>query len=336
MNLSFDPLSIAAIDLAQSNVSPLILLIDDEKFTRTQIRLFLERSNYRIVEAGNGQEGLEKFKQLRPDLVLLDAVMPMMDGFECCAQLQRLPEVERRPVLMITGLDDQASVDRAFAAGAIDYVTKPIHWAVLRQRVRRLLQQAQLYQQLEAANRILQRLASIDGLTQLANRRQFDAHLNQEWRRMAREQTPLSLILCDVDFFKRYNDSLGHQAGDDCLRQIATAIAASVKRPADLAARYGGEEFAIVLPNTPTTGAVEVARQIQVNTRACQLPHPNSPVSEFVTISLGIATVYPHQLSNLPPERLIVAADRALYDAKSQGRDRYVVDGEPDSSQSSC
>ncbi len=307
--------------------SPLILLVDDEKTIRTQIRRFLEKGSYQIIEANNGEEGINACIRFQPDIVLLDGMMPIMDGFECCAQLQSLPGADHTPVLMITGLDDQVSVDRAFAAGATDYVTKPIHWAVLRQRVRRLIQQSQLLKQLETATKMFHRLATVDALTQLANRMMLDAHLDQEWRRMMRNQEPLSLILCDVDLFKRYNDAdgYGHLAGDACLRQVANAIGAVTKRPGDLAARYGGEEFAVILPNTPIGGAVEVAEMIRSGVKALQLAHPNSDVSRYVTLSLGVASGVPNRTLNFLPETLITAADKALYEAKAAGRDRLCV-----------
>jgi len=305
---------------------PLILLIDDDPITRMQIRRFLEHENYQIAEASNGKEGIDAYQRLHPDMVLVDGVMPIMDGFECCAQLQTMPNADHTPVLMITGLDDQSSVDRAFAAGATDYVTKPIHWAVLRQRVRRLIQQSQLLQQLEAANQLFQELASVDGLTQLANRRQFDHHLEQEWRRMFREQSSLALILCDIDSFKLYNDAqgYGHQKGDECLRQIASVIGGAANRSGELAARYGGEEFAIILPNTLIDGGIKVAEKLRSCLHALQLPHPNSAISPWVTLSIGIATsIQPHQALPLLPDALISAADQALYQAKATGRDRY-------------
>jgi len=303
--------------------SPIILLIDDETVVRIQIRRFLEKENYHVIEAVNGQEGIDAYQRLYPDMILLDGMMPIMDGFECCKQIQQLPNADYTPVLMITGLEDQESVDKAFAAGATDYVTKPINWAVLRQRVRRLIQQSQLLQQLEAANQQLQYLATVDGLTQLANRRQLDIHLETEWRRMAREQGPLSFILGDVDCFKNYNDALGHQAGDECLRQVAQVIGSVAKRPGDLAARYGGEEFAIILSNTDLNGATQVAEILQAEIRNLQLHHPNSKASAYVTLSIGVSTAYPEQVSHLLPETLIGAADKALYEAKTMGRDRF-------------
>ncbi|MEG4961801.1 MULTISPECIES: diguanylate cyclase domain-containing protein [unclassified Microcoleus] len=182
------------------------------------------------------------------------------------------------------------------------------------------IKQAELYQQLQAANLKLERLATLDELTQLANRRRFDQYLEMEWRRQAREQTPLSLILCDIDSFKSYNDTYGHPGGDECLRQVAGAIGNAVNRPADLVARYGGEEFAVILPNTAIQGAVLVAEHIQIKIAALQLPHAGSQVSPYVTLSLGVASIVPASESGA--EILIAAADQALYQAKRLGRDR--------------
>lgn len=175
------------------------------------------------------------------------------------------------------------------------------------------IQQSQLYQQ-------LQQLATLDSLTQIANRRRFDEYLEQEWRRMAREGAPLSLILCDVDFFKNYNDTYGHQAGDNCLQQVVKAISCAVKRPADLVARYGGEEFAVILPNTDTEGAVQIAESIRSQVQALKLVHPSSQVSKYVTLSLGTASIVPSQ--EFFPDTLITTADQALYQAKKSGRNR--------------
>ncbi|MBN3892337.1 MAG: PleD family two-component system response regulator [Nostoc sp. JL31] len=300
----------------------LVLIVDDEPFIRLILRHFLEREGYQIAEAQNGIEAINVFKQLHPDIVLLDAIMPDMDGFECCTQLELLDCNKHTPILMITGLDDQESVDRAFTVGAIDFVTKPIHWAVLRQRVKRLIQQSQLQQKLEAVNLELQRLVTIDGLTQIANRRRFEEYFSQEWQRLKREQRPLSLILCDVDFFKLYNDTYGHRVGDRCLQKIAQAIKDMIKRPGDLVARYGGEEFAVILPNTDTKGATHVADEICHAVRGLAIPHQNSQVSPYVTISVGFTAEIPQPDSDL--EEMIATADRALYKAKAAGRDRFV------------
>jgi diguanylate cyclase (GGDEF)-like protein len=308
-----------------SSKPPLILIVDDDSFMRKILVRYLERENYRVVEATNGLEAIKIYQECHPDIILLDAMMPILDGFECCSQLQNLPNGDHTPVLIITALEDRASVDRAYAVGASDYVTKPIHWAVLRQRVRRLLDQANLHQQLESANQQLavvvqelRRLVSIDGLTQVANRRCLDEYLEQECKRSHREQIPLSLVLSDIDFFKNYNDNYGHQEGDRCLQEIAQAISKSTNRPADLVARYGGEEFAIILPNTDAEGALNVAIRATEIVRSLKLPHDYSKVADHVTISCGVATLLPSQ--NFQVKHLLKSADRALYMAKAEGR----------------
>lgn len=181
------------------------------------------------------------------------------------------------------------------------------------------IHQGELYQQLETANQELERLAARDSLTQIANRHCFDRVLEKEWTRLMRSQDQLSLILCDIDSFKLYNDTYGHQAGDHCLHQVAQAIKAGVKRPADLVARYGGEEFAVILPATPLEGALRVAEEIRVRVRALGISHAES-VYGCVTLSLGVATVIPNTSLSIPI--LIGAADEALYRAKATGRDR--------------
>ena len=171
----------------------------------------------------------------------------------------------------------------------------------------------------------MQRLATLDGLTQIANRRQFDTYLDSEWKRAIRDRTPISIILCDVDFFKLYNDTYGHQAGDSCLQKIAKALTRCAKRSADLVARYGGEEFAIILPNTYPIGASKVADRIREEVKALKLAHAKSSASQYVTVSLGIVTTVP-QPHALPVEA-IAFADKALYRAKEMGRDRAVCRG---------
>jgi diguanylate cyclase (GGDEF)-like protein len=176
---------------------------------------------------------------------------------------------------------------------------------------------------LKAANQELECLAYLDGLTQIANRRLFDERLDQEWCRMQREQLPLSLILCDVDYFKQYNDTYGHQAGDDCLCSVAQAIASVTRRAADLSARYGGEEFVVLLPNTILGEALEVTKNIQTAIAQLKLPHSKSQVSQYVTASFGVTILIPS--AALTPAELLLNADQALYQAKMAGRDRFAI-----------
>ena len=188
------------------------------------------------------------------------------------------------------------------------------------------IRQAELYQQLESVNQELEQLSTIDGLTKIPNRRKFDAYLAAEWQRLRREQNQLSIILCDIDRFKLFNDTYGHQAGDRCLRKVAEAISRVTKRPADFVARYGGEEFVLVLPNTSVEGAKHLAKEIRLRIESLKIPHISSSIDLYVTLSLGIACCVPSQ--ELDYGVLIAAADRGLYRAKAEGRNRAVVEWE--------
>jgi diguanylate cyclase (GGDEF)-like protein/PAS domain S-box-containing protein len=176
---------------------------------------------------------------------------------------------------------------------------------------------------LKIANQELQRLASLDGLTQVANRRRFDEYLLREWKRLARENAPLSVILCDIDYFKHYNDVYGHLAGDECLKQVVRGITQAIRRPADLVARYGGEEFVIVLPNTGADGAKHVARALQEEIQQLKIPHAHSSVSQYVTLSIGVSSTIPKLEAS--PELLVNTADKAMYEAKAQGRNAIIL-----------
>jgi diguanylate cyclase (GGDEF)-like protein len=303
-----------------------ILLVDDDLVVRARVSESLVQDGFEVILAKNGNDGIAAYQEHRPDLILVDAVMPILDGFEFCEQLKNLGE-RLTPILMITSLDDNESVDRAFASGATDYITKPINLSILRQRVRNLVRQSHLIKnqlnELQQANQNLQLLANLDSLTKLANRRGFDEYLEKEWERMQRIKSPLSLIMCDVDFFKNYNDRYLHPNGDKCLIKVAMSMRNTVRRSGDLVARYGGEEFAIVLPNTDALGAVSVAEKVRSAIKTLQITHEASTVCPYVTISVGVSTIIPTQENSI--QALIHAADRALYQAKSQGRDRVTM-----------
>lgn len=269
--------------------SAIILVADDDAFIRHMLTRYLEHEGYQVIEAADGEATLKLYFDHLPDLVLLDALMPGVDGFEVCQRLQTQTQGNLAPILMITGLEDEKSVDQAFAIGVVDYVTKPIHWAVLRQRVKRLIHQHRLERQLREANYQLQQLTVIDSLTQVANRRRFDDYLRQEWNRGVRSHLPLSLIICDLDYFKPYNDYYGHQAGDRCLQTVAQALDQCINRTTDLMARYGGEEFAVILPNTTIEGAKQVADRLVKAIEALALPHETYPSGDIVTLSCGVS-----------------------------------------------
>ncbi|MBE8990441.1 PleD family two-component system response regulator [Nostoc sp. LEGE 12447] len=322
--------------------TPVILVVDDDKTMRFLLRKVMEDEGYRVIEVSDGQQCLTAYQNVKPDIVLLDAVMPVMDGFTCCEQLLQIARNDfisgltafdigltmgntmiskvwgYTPILMLTSLDDEDSINRAFDAGATDYITKPIQPIILRQRLRQLLKQVQFQKQVQAANQTLLQLANMDSLTGLANRRCFDDYLNSQWINLAQEQSPLSLILCDIDFFKSYNDKYGHPLGDTCLQKVAIALKYQAQKAQDLVARYGGEEFSLILPNTDQAGAVHVGNSLQAQVRDLQIIHDGSAINQYVTMSLGVATIIPTWKSSTSD--LIIKADKALYQAKSAGR----------------
>lgn len=454
----------------------LLLIVDDNPSNLKVLRGLLSPVGYKLTFAMGGRQALERVKTAKPDLILLDLMMPDLDGFEVCDVLKKDGEFKDIPIIFLTASQDIDHLLQAFEKGAIDYLTKPFHppellarvkthlelkhlreqsqrqaekelilvkiiqgihyslnleeilnttvasiqglldasqvmicrcvsedrgevlaiadstdaetlkmgeiltikplkpleinragepdqkgvksqlsvpiyqqdrvWGVLivdRHRVSQgwnsgeyqmlvqiieqiaiAIQQSQLYHALQEANQELERLVNVDALTQVANRRYFDEYLEQEWRRLQREGLPLSLIICDIDYFKQYNDTYGHLIGDRCLEQVAQALSSTLKRPADLIARYGGEEFAAILPNTPLQGAVTVAEQMQEAIANLQIPHIGTGLSEpIVSISLGIACTTP--TVNIPLIRLLDLADRALYQAKHKGRNQYAI-----------
>ncbi|MBE9116133.1 diguanylate cyclase [Lusitaniella coriacea LEGE 07157] len=327
-----------------------ILIVDDTPNNLRLLSTMLTEQGYVVRKALNGASALRSIKADPPDLVLLDVKMPQMNGYEVCQKLKAEDPINEIPVIFISALDEAMDKVKAFVVGGVDYITKPFqleevlarveNQLMLRQQKQQLTEQNHRLQdeiekreqaelalkrtneELQQINQLLYRLANLDGLTQVANRRRFDDYFEREWLRMRRDRRPMSLILCDVDYFKYYNDAYGHQAGDDCLRIVARAIDRAVKRPADLVARYGGEEFAILLPNTDSGGAMDVARQIRESVEECQIAHPQSEVSDRVTLSMGLTTLIP--TIDISPDLLIATADRALYEAKNRGRNRMI------------
>jgi diguanylate cyclase (GGDEF)-like protein/PAS domain S-box-containing protein len=315
---------------------PLLLVVEDNNFLQAYLENLLT-PYYRVALASDGVEGLEKAKSLQPNLIVSDQVMPRQNGLDLLKEIRSTPELSSTPVIFLTARSGMESRIESLDAGADDYIAKPFDERELLARVRNLLrshsaeqqlavlnrQLQQQKQQLESVNRALQYLATYDSLTEVKNRHSFNQYLDTEWRRLAREEAPLSLIMCDIDYFKLYNDTYGHQAGDECLRQVAAVIQHSVKRPADLVARYGGEEFVVVLPNTDIEGATCVAEMIAQQVRALQIVHAKSAVSQHVTLSLGVACCIPAPKSD--PGALIALADESLYQAKASGRDQVSV-----------
>jgi diguanylate cyclase (GGDEF)-like protein len=288
-----------------------ILIVDD---VPANIRILGEslKGNYKIRLATTGKKALEIAGSSNPpDLILLDIIMPAMDGYEVCQELKADSSTEDIPVIFITSMSQEEDETKGLALGAVDYITKPFSLPIVKARVKTHLE-------LKHHRDTLVSLSTLDGLTGIPNRRRFDEFLKIEWLRALRESNPISLIMIDIDHFKYYNDNYGHIIGDDCLKQVAICLAESSHRPADFAARYGGEEFGVILPLTDVQGAVTVAQSLIKQIEELKIPHGSSPVSSRVTISLGVATVLPHR--DLSPTILIEGADKCLYQAKEAGR----------------
>lgn len=318
-----------------------ILVVDDSKPFQIAMQAILASSGYHDVTlASSAFEAIATVQNQNNDeqfdLILMDVVMPNMNGIDAVKTLKTMEQLEDVPILMVSAQDEEENVERAFEAGATDFINKPIKRIELRARIRAALrlreemrrrkehqeQLAMLNASLEAANRQLLKLSNTDGLTGIPNRRYFDQALQTEWQRAQRSRGNLSCVMADIDFFKAYNDYYGHLEGDSCLRQVADVIAKSLRRPADHAARYGGEEFVALLPDTDETGALEVAGNIQRRLEELGIPHLKSSVKSTVTVSMGIATVVPGKQYN--PASLVDAADQALYQAKNSGRNRIM------------
>lgn len=308
------------------------LIIEDTLTSATLVCHQLGKMGLETVHARDGQSGIELFKSERPDLILLDIIMPGLDGFEVARRIRQLErDGEWTPIIFLTARTSDEDLERGIEVGGDDYLIKPVSEIVLKAKVRAMQRIAQmrysllvLTRKLDEANRQLMRLSSADGLTGIANRRRFDETLLKEWRRCAREARPLALLLIDVDFFKPFNDNYGHQAGDECLKAVARALSQTLRRPSDLAARYGGEEFAVILPGTDEAGALAVAEALRAAVQQMGIAHRYSEVAPVVTISVGLACRTPKPGDETGFIGLLKDADTALYRAKSEGRNRVV------------
>lgn len=309
------------------------LIIEDSRTSAALVAQQLERMGIEALVAHNGKDGVDLFQRQQPQLVLLDVIMPEMDGFEVAQQIRQIEKSgEWTPIIFLSARDKDADLERGIIAGGDDYLRKPVSEVVLAAKVRamqRILAMRNslvaLTTRLDDMNRELVRLSTVDSLTGIANRRRFDDVLYKEWRRAMRRQYPIALLMCDIDFFKQYNDAQGHQAGDECIRSVARAIEDTLKRPGDLVARYGGEEFSAILPDTNFDGAQLVAESVRNAVAELGIPHGRSSVASRVTLSVGAAIVVPSRGAPATGEQLVEAADKALYAAKSAGRNRVVV-----------
>lgn len=300
-----------------------ILIVDDSRNNLDILCHILEpetgaandtfQPGYRVSIAKTGIAALERAASDRPDLILLDIIMPGMSGFEVLAQLKKSEFTHAIPVIIITGLDSVEDEEEGFRLGAVDYITKPFHKSLVKARINTHLK---IVEQM----RIIEQIGLIDPLTGVPNRRSFDLRLETEWRRCMREKAPLSFLMIDVDCFKRLNDAYGHLQGDQVLKTIAGLIQSSGKRPSDFAARWGGEEFAVLLPRTEMAGALSVAEKIRRDLERTAILGMTDDSRLNLTVSIGVSSVIPCAQKSIT--EFIGQADKALYKAKAAGRNR--------------
>jgi two-component system, chemotaxis family, response regulator WspR len=311
----------------------MVLLVDDQAMIGEAVRRGLaHEENIDFHFCADPHQAIAQAIRIKPTVILQDLVMPGLDGLTLVREYRNHPATQNIPIIVLSTKEDPLIKSAAFSAGANDYLVKLPDNIELVARIRyhsrsymTLLQRDAAYralrvsqQQLLDTNLVLQRLMNSDGLTGLSNRRHFDEYLELEWRRAMRDQTQLSLLMIDVDFFKTYNDSFGHVEGDEALRKVADTIRGASSRPTDLPARYGGEEFALVLPNTSPGGARLVAEKLRMAVAALKIPHIAPVEGSSLTVSIGLSTMTPVQGTDC--RKLIMAADKGLYTAKHNGR----------------
>ncbi|WP_373975850.1 diguanylate cyclase [Chitinibacter sp. SCUT-21] len=287
-----------------------ILIVDDSKMNQ-QILSAMLKDIAEIHCADHGEEGVMMAQALHPNVILLDVEMPGMNGYEVCRVLKQKPSFDSA-IMFVTSHTSEEHEIRALKEGAVDFITKPFKYEIVKARVSAHLM-------LNMQNHFLRNLVNHDGLTGVFNRRHFDEMIEQEWRRHLRAQASLALAMIDVDFFKLYNDSLGHQAGDDCLKAVAKCLSKSSRRPGEIVTRYGGEEFAIILPTTTGDEALKFGQWLCEQFAQLALPHPARPDGvPIVTVSIGLSATVPSLLTQA--QTLIRCADHALYQSKEMGR----------------
>lgn len=316
----------------------MVLLVDDQMMIGEAVRRLLAGLPYiEFHYCANPGRAIEAAVQMRPTVILQDLVMPGINGLDLVRQYRATPSIKDVPIIVLSARDEPSLKSDAFLAGANDYLVKLPDQIELIARIRyhsmayqhrrqrdeayRALQESQ--RQLMESNFELLRLSNTDALTGLSNRRHFDEYLEAEWRRAMRAQSPLSLLLIDVDYFKQYNDTYGHPAGDAVLTKVADLMQKHCGRATDMEARLGGDEFAMILPMTDHAGAREVAEQLRNKMEGLQIPHSASAVARHLTVTIGGTSMVPQRLQSAFV--LSDAADRALYQAKAAGRNRVIV-----------
>ena len=311
--------------LNSAHKKPSVLIVDD---TPDNIDILKEalKKDYIVRPVTDGVTALRiASTDPKPDMILLDIMMPGMDGYEVMRRLQADANTRQIPVIFVTSASDIESELKGFELGAVDYITKPFNPVIVRARVSTHLELCDARKQLEKQNQelkaksdLLEEIVNLDSLTGISNRRHFDKVLEVEWGRALRNNTQISVIVADIDYFKKFNDCYGHVKGDVCLRSVAQCLSSLLQRPTDIVARYGGEEFVAILPETDMRGAALLAENWRTGVAGLCIPHADSAVADHVTISVGYATMAPtrDQVSYY----LVGVADEMLYQSKEMGR----------------
>lgn len=292
-----------------------ILIADDERFN-LNILVNILKSDYKIIIAKDGKQTIERAISNLPDLILLDVMMPEMNGYDVCKNLKENEVTKDIPIIFITAMKEEGDEAKGFDLGAADYITKPFRPPIVMARVK-----AQLKMKWQADT--LRQMACMDVLTEIPNRQRFENIFDMEWKRAVRKKTPLSVAYIDIDFFKKYNDEYGHGCGDTCLKEVARDLVKTAKRPADFVARFGGEEFIAIFPETDISGAMTIAETMRKNIELLKIPHAPSAPLDYVTVSIGVNSVFPSGgFSDSALVSIISGADKMLYKAKEEGRNQ--------------
>lgn len=310
-----------------------VLVIDPSLADRTQICDCLNQlSDIEVISAGEAEQALQIVREARPSMILLDSAQKGIDGISLTRAIRSWEHFDGHaafapwtPIVFLSSVNDEDLLAQGILAGGDDFICKPVSEVVLLAKVRAMLRIAARQREICDVHRQLKDIATLDSLTGIPNRRYFDDTLAAEWKRCLRTDTPLSIVLSDVDFFKQFNDIYGHQAGDACLKAVASTLSESLFRVEDSVARYGGEEFVAILPGTDADGAFAVAERMRQSARELCIPHERG-IGGQLSCSFGVASTRPRP--DKAPQQLLRLADAGLYAAKRGGRNRVEINCE--------
>ena len=307
-----------------------VLLAEDSRSNQLLISTYIQEFGHEVIAVDDGKAAVDAFINERPDLVLMDVTMPVMDGYDATSEIRKFTAESDDwvPIIFLSALAKPDDIAKGIEFGGDDYLTKPIDPIILNAKLIAMSRISKMRNKLEQVNQQLKILTVEDPLTGIANRRHFNTVFEKEFKRALRNNTALSLIMCDIDHFKLFNDNYGHQQGDSCIQRVANSLAKIAKRPGDLVARYGGEEFVILLPETNLEGASFVANLLLKRVSKEHIEHKYSLVADHVTMSLGVSNVTPERTEDIEAamENLLKVADNNLYLAKERGRNQVAYD----------